>query len=180
MKEIYAYARTEMYKTNGFTAIAVNKDDNSEEAEKTYAGGTIHVGNIHANELSAFLNFVESITGEYEEHLNIHIAGISQKLRALLSNTDKSKNSFLFADYLASGGDGSNLLDKEIVITYAAKWLAFYEDRQFVTFVFDTIEEPHIEDLKNKLDESYYKHFLGFQAKVIDDLCEELVEGSKS
>ena len=180
MKEIYAYARTEMYKTNGFTAIAVDKNDNSEEAEKTYAGGSIHVGNIHANELSAFLGFIESITEEYEEHLNIHIAGISQKLKALLSNTDKSKNSFLFADYLASGNDGSNFLDKELVVNYAAKWLAFYEDRQFVTFVFDTIEEPHIEDLKNKLDESYYRHFLGFQAMVIEDLCTELAEGSKS
>ena len=180
MKEIYAYARTEMFKTNGFTAIAVSNGDNGEEAEKTYAGGTIHIGNIHANELSAFLNFVESVTREYEEHLNIHIVGISQGLKKLLSNTDKSKNSFLFADYLASGGDGSNPLNKEVVVNYAAQWLAFYEDRQFVTFVFDTIEEPHIEDLKNKLDESYYKHFIEFQAKVIDDLCAELVEGSKS
>lgn len=180
MKEIYAYARTEMFKTNGFTAIAVSNGDNGEEAEKTYAGGTIHIGNIHANELSAFLNFVESVTGEYEEHLNIHIVGISQKLKTLLSNTDKSKNSFLFADYLASGGDGSNPLNKEVVVNYAAQWLSFNEDRQFVTFVFDTIEEPHIGALKNKLDESYYKHFIGFQAKVIDDLCEELVEGSKS
>lgn len=178
MKEIYAYARTEMFKTNGFTAIAVNNGD-SENAEKTYAGGTIHIGNIHANELSAFLNFVESITEEYEEHLNIHIAGISQGLKKLLSCNDKNKN-LLFADYLASGGDGSNPLDKEVVVNYAAQWLAFYEDRQFVTFVFDTIEEPHIEALKNKLDESYYKHFIRFQAKVIDDLCKELVEGSKS
>lgn len=178
MKEIYAYARTEMFKTNGFTAIAVNNGD-GEKAEKTYAGGTIHIGNIHANELSAFLNFVESITEEYEEHLNIHIAGISQGLKKLLSCNDKNKN-LLFADYLASGGDGSNPLNKEVVVNYAAQWLAFYEDRQFVTFVFDTIEEPHIEELKSKLDESYYKHFIGFQAKVIDDLCKELVEGSKS
>lgn len=179
MKEIYAYARTEMFKTNGFTAIAVNNGDSGEEAEKTYAGGTIHIGNIHANELSAFLNFVESVTEEYEEHLNIHIAGISQGLKKLLSCNDKNKN-LLFADYLASGGDGSNPLNKEVVVNYAAQWLAFYEDRQFVTFVFDTIKEPHIEELKSKLDESYYRHFLGFQAKVIDDLCEELVEGSKS
>lgn len=178
MKEIYAYARTEMFKTNGFTAIAVNNGD-SEKVEETYAGGTIHIGNIHANELGAFLNFVESVTGEYEEHLNIHIVGISQGLKKLLSCNDKNKN-LLFADYLASGGDGSNPLDKEIVVNYAAQWLAFYEDRKFVTFVFDTIEEPHIEDLKNKLDKSYYKHFIEFQAKVINDLCEELVEGSKS
>lgn len=179
MKEIYAYARTEMFKTNGFTAIAVSNGDNGEKAEKTYAGGTIHIGNIHANELSAFLNFVESVTGEYEEHLNIHIVGISQGLKKLLSCNDKNKN-LLFADYLASGGDGSNPLDKEIVVNYAAQWLAFYEDRQFVTFVFDTIEEPHIEDLKNKLDGVYYEHFIEFQTKVIDDLCEELVEGRKS
>ena len=178
MKEIYAYARTEMFKTNGFTAIAINNGD-SEKAEKTYAGGTSHIGNIHANELSTFLNFVESVTEEYEEHLNIHIAGISQGLKKLLSCNDKNKN-LLFADYLASGNNGSELLEKELVVNYAAQWLAFYEDRQFVTFVFDTIEEPHIEDLKNKLDESYYKHFIGFQAKVIDDLCKELVEGSKS
>lgn len=178
MKEIYAYARTEMFKTNGFTAIAVSNGD-SEKAEKAYAGGTIHIGNIHANELSAFLGFIESITEEYEEHLNIHIAGISQGLKKLLSCNDKNKN-LLFADYLASGGDGSNPLDKEIVVNYTAQWLAFNEDRQFVTFVFDTIEEPHIEALKNKLDESYYKHFIGFQAKAIDDLCAELVEGSKS
>lgn len=180
MKEIYAYARTEMFKTNGFTAIAVNNGDSGEEAEKkTYASGTIHIGNIHANELSAFLHFVESITEEYEEHLNIHIAGISQGLKKLLSCNDKNKN-LLFADYLASGGDGSNPLDKEIVVNYAAQWLAFYEDRQFVTFVFDTIEEPHIEDLKNKLDGVYYEHFIEFQIKVIDDLCAELAEGSKS
>ena len=115
MKEIYAYARTEMFKTNGFTAIAVSNGDNGEEAEKTYAGGTIHIGNIHANELSAFLNFVESITEEYEEHLNIHIAGISQGLKKLLSCNDKNKN-LLFADYLASGGDGSNPLNKEVVV----------------------------------------------------------------
>lgn len=84
MKEIYAYARTEMFKTNGFTAIAVNNGDDNEKAEKTYAGGTIHIGNIHANELSAFLNFVESITEEYEEHLNIHIAGFETQRKSTL------------------------------------------------------------------------------------------------